>query len=123
MPIQNIKPKLAREMANAGTLFVDVREKNETDCSKYDLKNIIYIPLSEFDKKFMAMLPVEKDTKIILACQAGGRSMMAAGFLFKNGYSSLLNLDGGLSGWIADGLPITGDDSKTTDCCSKPGCC
>ncbi len=53
MAIQNIKPALVQEMIKSGTLFLDVREKNETECSQYDLPNIKYLPLSEFDKKFM----------------------------------------------------------------------
>lgn len=106
MPIQNIKPKEALKLVEEeGTIFVDVREKNETDCVKYGLKNITYIPLSEFEKKHLALLPLDKSTKIILACQAGGRSMSAAGFLFNQGYYTLLNLEGGLSRWTAEGLP------------------
>lgn len=117
MTIQNIKPNTARDMTKEGVLFIDVREKAETDSIKYDVQNIIYLPLSEFEKKFMAIVPLDKKAKIILACQAGGRSMMAAGFLERNGYQNLFNLEGGLSSWTAEGLPTKGESK--TDCCSK----
>jgi rhodanese-related sulfurtransferase len=123
MSIQNIKPNLVQDMLKSGALFLDVREKNETECNKYDLPNVTYLPLSEFDKKFMAILPQDKNAKIILACQAGGRSMMAAGFLEKNGYQNLYNLEGGLTFWSTEGLPTTGEPTVKSDCCSKPGCC
>jgi rhodanese-related sulfurtransferase len=123
MAIQNISPKQALEKSNAGTILVDVREKNETDCAKYGASTVVYLPLSELDKKFIALLPQDKNTEIIIACQAGGRSMIAAGFLLKNGYNNLLNLDGGLSRWTAEGLPTKGEESSKSDCCSKPGCC
>jgi rhodanese-related sulfurtransferase len=123
MPVQNINPKAAQTLANSGAVFVDVREKNETECNKYIVANIIYLPLSEFEKNFKNIIPEDKNTPIILACQAGGRSMMAAGFLFKNGYFNLSNLEGGLSRWLSEGLPTEGEASKKSDCCSKPGCC
>jgi len=123
MAIQNIKPNQVQDIIKLGALFIDVREKNETECTKYNLPNITYLPLSEFDKKFMAILPQDKSVNIILACQAGGRSMMAAGFLDKNGYQNLYNLEGGLSLWMAEGMQTIGDNAPKTDCCSKPGCC
>jgi rhodanese-related sulfurtransferase len=123
MPVQNINPKAAQALTNSGAVFVDVREKNETECNKYVVSNIIYLPLSEFEKNFKSIIPADKNTPIILACQAGGRSMMAAGFLFKNGYFNLSNLEGGLSRWLSEGLPTEGEAGTKSDCCSKPGCC
>jgi rhodanese-related sulfurtransferase len=123
MPVQNIKPQDAIELIKTGAVFVDVREKHETECNKYALSNITYLPLSEFEMSFKNIIPTDKSAPIILACQAGGRSMMAAGFLFKNGYNNLSNLDGGLSRWTAEGFPTDGEANLKTDCCSKPGCC
>lgn len=110
-------------MITFGALFVDVRETGETENIKYDLPNIIYLPLSQFENKFMAFIPQEKNTKIILACMAGGRSMMAAGCLERNGYQNLFNLEGGLSKWISENYPIKNQSNSNNDCCSKPGCC
>jgi rhodanese-related sulfurtransferase len=106
MAVKQLTPQQALEMANNGTLFVDVREKGETDAFSYDLKNVTYIPLSNFDKLFMAKLPLDKNTPIILACRSGGRSMNAAQFLESNGYSNLYNLNGGIMGWTEEGLPV-----------------
>lgn len=106
MPVKQLTPQQALEMANNGTLFVDVREKSETDAFSYDLKNITYIPLSNFDKLFLAKLPLDKSAPIILACRSGGRSMNAAQFLENNGYNNLYNLSGGIMGWSGDGLPV-----------------
>lgn len=109
MTVKQITPEEAYEMANNGTLFVDVREKNETDAFGYDLKNIIYAPLSNFEILSMAKLPQEKNTAIILACRSGGRSMRAAEFLESNGYKNLYNLGGGILGWNEAGLPVKED--------------
>ncbi len=106
MSIQQISPNKAFELAKNGTLFVDVREKNETDDFSYDLKNIIYAPLSNFEILSMAKLPTDKNTPIILACRSGGRSMNAASFLENLGYTQLFNLSGGILGWSEEGLPV-----------------
>jgi rhodanese-related sulfurtransferase len=105
MTIKQITPQEAFEMANKGTLFVDVRELNETSAFSYDLKNIIYAPLSNFEILSMAKLPQDKSTTIILACRSGGRSMRAAEFLAGLGYTSLCNLSGGILGWSESMLP------------------
>jgi rhodanese-related sulfurtransferase len=123
MPIQKIKPKKALEEALSGTIFVDIREKNETEFIKFNIPNIVYLPLSEFEKSYGNTLPEERSTPIILACQSGGRSLSAAGFLFNKGYYSLLNLDGGLSRWLNEGLPVLSEAFKKDECCQKPDCC
>jgi rhodanese-related sulfurtransferase len=105
MTVKQISPKEAFEMAKKGTLFVDVREQNETDSLSYDLKNIIYAPLSNFEILSMAKLPQDKKTAIILACRSGGRSMRAAEFLEGQGYTDLYNLSGGIMEWSASMLP------------------
>lgn len=106
MTVKQITPEEAYELVQTDTLFVDVREKNETDCFSYDLENIIYAPLSNFEILSMAKLPQEKSTPIILACRSGGRSMRAAEFLENNGYKNLYNLSGGILGWSEAGLPV-----------------
>lgn len=116
MSITNIQASEAFELANNGTIFVDVREVAETNCNQYDLKNVTYIPLSLFELKFREVLPKDKSTKLIIACQAGGRSMMAATALKKHGYSNVCNLVGGLSGWAMDGFPVKSGENLHSKC-------
>jgi rhodanese-related sulfurtransferase len=46
----------------------------------------------------------EPDTPIVLYCQTGLRSMLAARALTKLGYSSVVNLQGGFQKWVQAGL-------------------
>jgi len=60
----------------------------------------------------------QKDRKLILGCQAGGRSQYAADLLDKNGYTDVSNMQGGFGGakdpmgrvvtpgWLQCNLPI-----------------
>jgi rhodanese-related sulfurtransferase len=116
MSIINLQPKEAFDLANEGTCFVDVREIAETNCNQYDLKNVTYLPLSIFELKFNEVLPKDKHIKIILACQAGGRSAMAATSLKKHGYTNVCTVVGGLSGWALDGFPVKNGENLNVKC-------
>jgi rhodanese-related sulfurtransferase len=40
-------------------------------------------------------------------CQAGGRSADAAGYMEKQGFKKVFNLEKGFSDWKAKGFPVT----------------
>ena len=94
--------------AQKGTIFVDVREPNELEQVSYQVKNIVNIPLSEFETLY-TNLP--KDQNLIMVCRAGRRSLTAASILINNGYDEdkIVNMNGGIIDWISKGLPFEGD--------------
>lgn len=121
--IKNICPTTTMEMVKNGALFIDVREPGEVAEVAYDLPNVLHIPLSVFEARYME-IPKNKD--IIMACKGGGRSMRAAGFLANHGYTRISNLQSGIIGWIEKGFPIKGNNPSTgadNSCCSTSGCC
>lgn len=73
--------------------IIDVRTRKEY--LEYHLNKSVNIPLSEIREKIEKMQP-NKDKKILLYCQTGGRSTKAALILEKLGYHNLYNLKGGL---------------------------
>ena len=46
------------------------------------------------------------DTPIVLHCQGGGRSMIAASLLAARGRADVINLEGGFGAWERAGLPV-----------------
>jgi hydroxyacylglutathione hydrolase len=46
------------------------------------------------------------DRPIVVHCQSGARSAIAASLLERLGFSTVINLSGGFAGWSAAGLPI-----------------
>ena len=46
------------------------------------------------------------DRPIVLQCQGGGRSSIAASLLRAQGVKNVINLAGGYSGWAGAGLPV-----------------
>ncbi|NUQ92580.1 MAG: rhodanese-like domain-containing protein, partial [Gemmatimonadaceae bacterium] len=47
-----------------------------------------------------------RDTPIILQCQSGTRSIIAASLLQAAGFERVADLEGGYKGWVAAGEPV-----------------
>lgn len=120
--VKEICPTTTQEWVKNGALLVDVREKNEVNELAYDVPDIINIPLSDFENRY---LEIPKDKNVIMVCKSGGRSLRAAGFLVNHGYTNVLNMQHGIVRWVQKGFPTRGNTSAVTGdpCCSTSGCC
>lgn len=58
------------------------------------------------------------DQSIALLCRSGHRASLAASLLKKHGFTSVINVRGGMQAWKQSGLPMTLENNKMT--CSKP---
>ena len=74
-----------------GAQFIDVREPDEyVDGS---LPGTTNIPLTEFvDRKG----ELDPSRRVVLLCRSGGRSTQAAEYLTSNGFTDVVNLEGGM---------------------------
>ncbi len=54
---------------------------------------------------------LDKNIPVYVYCQAGGRSASAQAYLINLGYK-VTNLEGGMSNWKMNGLPVTGGGNK-----------
>lgn len=122
--VKEICPTRTQEWIDDGALLIDVREKAEVKQLCFDVPNIINIPLSEFEERF---LEIPKDQKVVMVCKDGYRSLRAAGFLINHGYGNVVNMKHGIIRWIQKGFSTRGDISivATNDSCcsSSAGCC
>jgi rhodanese-related sulfurtransferase len=101
--MEELSPLEANTLLENNVLLVDVREVDELAVIAYDVKNLLNVPLSEFEQRFSE---IPKDQKVIFACRAGVRSARAIQFLAHNGYDAafLINLEGGMNAWQGYGL-------------------
>src|SRR5205085_980924 len=83
-----------------GTL-VDVRKQSEWD--EGHIAGAIHIPLGDVAAR-AAEIPA--DRPVVLHCEGGGRSAIAASVLRKMGRHDVMNLQGGISAWKKAGLPV-----------------
>lgn len=84
-------------------VVIDLRKKDEF--SQGSIANAKSIPYEKFSER-MKELEKYKDNPIILICKIGQHSREAAKLLHASDYKKVYRLNGGLSGWTADKLPL-----------------
>ncbi len=89
--------------ASPSPVLVDVREDNEWIKSR--IPGAIHIGRGVLEMSIESRIP-QKSTPIIVYCQGGGRSAVAADVLGKMGYTNVLSLAGGFAAYQAAGLPV-----------------
>jgi rhodanese-related sulfurtransferase len=98
--VQELKEKITK---GDKFKFVDCREQNEWN--EAHIEGATLIPLSEFPQKYENIL-TDKNETIVIQCRSGKRSMNACMFLLGKGYNNLINLEGGILGWMDEGYPV-----------------
>ncbi|KAF9621756.1 hypothetical protein IFM89_027610 [Coptis chinensis] len=110
---RSVPVRVAHELLQAGHRYLDVRTAEEFSAGHpLGAVNIPYMfkagqgmtknPnfLEEVSEHF------GKDTEIIVGCQSGKRSLMAATDLSSAGFSGVTDIAGGYSAWRQTGLPM-----------------
>jgi len=64
-----------------------------------------FVPYTDVETKVPATLP-DRQAKIVLYCQTGRMSAIAAEALVRMGYTNVVNLDGGMVAWERAGYPV-----------------
>ncbi len=99
----------ALEAAKDGALFVDLRLPIEVDYKKFAVPEVLYIAEEELEARAGE---IPRDRPVIVADSVGLRSKGAVKYLLKQGYTNIVNLNGGILDWERDGLPLIVDQSK-----------
>jgi hydroxyacylglutathione hydrolase len=101
--LPNVTPlELGRRLATERELAVlDVREPYEWD--EGHIPGALHIPMRQVASR-LGELP--RDRPIALVCRSGPRSSAVGSLLLRHGFARLLNVWGGMSGWVAAGLPV-----------------
>ena len=88
--------ELAARLSKNGLVVLDVRNQNEWD--EGHLPEALHIPLGHLSDR---LSEVPRDTPIVVHCQAGARSAIAASLMEKLGRKGVTNLVGGYEAWQA----------------------
>ena len=109
MSVKNIGPEQAKEIldSDSSAVYLDVRTENEF--TNGHVPKAVNIPVVWPDPATRQMKPnpdfiksvssqFAKDKRIIVGCQAGGRSQLAAGMLVQEGFKDVSNMQGGFGG-------------------------
>jgi rhodanese-related sulfurtransferase len=97
-------PKGVSENLSNITL-VDCREPYEWVAGR--VEGAVHIPLNSIMAG--ADGEIDKSKPVVVICRSGNRSELATMMLQARGFEAH-NLEGGIEAWVADGLPIVGND-------------
>lgn len=123
--VKRVTPPEAAELLTTGWTYLDVRSIPEfegghpTGAANVPLLHFEggrMSPNPDFQKVVSANFP--PDTKLVVGCKAGGRSLQAAALLEAAGYTSVVDMRGGYhgehdgmgrvtcAGWLESKLPV-----------------
>jgi sulfur-carrier protein adenylyltransferase/sulfurtransferase len=103
MAISEITPRQARERQHQGTLLVDIRQAHERVSGQAE--GALAIERASLESEPAQHLP-GVDGEVLLICQTGKRSQLAAEALRAAGYRNVHSVAGGTDGWAGAGLPL-----------------
>lgn len=99
-----LSPQQAVQLFNReDALAVDVR--NESEYRNGHILNAVHLPLNEVGKGH-AKLGKDLSRPLIVYCETGPRSSIAAKDLKRAGFEKVFRLQGGLAAWRTENLPV-----------------
>ena len=96
---------LAERMRQGAVTVIDVRGRAEWDAGH--LPDVANIPVGYLADR-LAEIP--RDRPVVMQCQSGARSAIAASVLRANGYTNVSSLAGGFADWERAGLPVVREE-------------
>lgn len=100
---------VAASMASDDVVVVDVRAADEWNAGH--LPGAVHAPLGRL-REALAHLPA--DARLVMQCQGGGRSAIAASLARLSGRRVVANLRGGMDAWKAQDLPVESPATAVT---------
>ena len=86
---------------------LDVREDDEWTAGR--IEGAVHIPLGELDRRVSEL---DRNRPVVTVCRSGGRAGKAAGLLGAAGLDAEV-MDGGMTQWVEDELPLTTPDGRS----------
>jgi rhodanese-related sulfurtransferase len=100
LPFDLSPTRVAELLREDAIQLVDVREPHEREAGH--VSGSRHVPLAELTA---AAPSIDPSRPIVFVCRVGARSSMAAWSFARAGYDAH-NLEGGMIGWTASGLPL-----------------
>jgi hydroxyacylglutathione hydrolase len=101
--IEELRPRLERgEVA-----VIDVRAQSEWEAGH--VPGVTHVPLARLGEEVDRVRALAHDRPVVVHCQGGTRSAIAASVLQARGVKDVANLVGGFAAWRAAGLPVQRD--------------
>ena len=103
-PFSSVDVSEAQRLIAEKKLFVlDVRTGAEFAAGH--IAGAKHIPVDELAARLGEIASV-KQVEFLVNCLSGGRSTRACEILHRAGFNGAINIDGGMSAWLSQGLPV-----------------
>jgi rhodanese-related sulfurtransferase len=100
---EEVSPRDAAQMIERGECYViDVRTPYEF--AQYRIAGAHLLPVQELRERH-GEIPRAPEKKLLVYCEHGVRSAGTCQVLAENGWTRLVNMDGGMDAWMQAGLP------------------
>lgn len=90
---------------DAGETFVLVDVREDTEFAAGRLPGAVHVGKGVIERDIERVVP-DPATPLVLYCGGGFRSALAADVLQKMGYTNVISMDGGWTGWVGKGYPV-----------------
>ncbi len=96
----------AKEIQQPGVQVFDVRTAGEYNSGH--LANALQADYNRQDEFLERVKYLNKEKPVYVYCLGGGRSAKAVDWMRKNGFTNVVELEGGINAWKQAGLPVEG---------------
>jgi rhodanese-related sulfurtransferase len=101
--VERITAQALADMTEAGEPVTVLDVRSEKEHAAGHVAGALNIPLTHLDEN-LAKLP--KSGRLVVHCEGGYRSSIAAGLLQNHGFTNVMDLVGGYKAWAASQLPV-----------------
>jgi rhodanese-related sulfurtransferase len=100
-------PTVRADALPSDAFLLDVREDDEWTAGH--APGALHVPMMQIPAR-SDELPNDRD--VVVICRSGQRSAQVVAYLQGNGFDRVHNLEGGMHGWAAIGLPMVSEDGS-----------
>jgi rhodanese-related sulfurtransferase len=110
--LERVDPEQARDAMEAGAVLVDIRSEPQRERdgvvpgALYHPRNVLEWRADPSSGASDPAIAGDLDRRVIVMCDAGYQSSLAAATLQEIGFSNATDLAGGFQAWRAAGLPV-----------------
>lgn len=110
---RQIRACIAWEMLsdNPDLIVLDVRPFTEYAAAQGHLGRAVSVPFASLDQAGAALEIDDDDTVLVYDGQGGERQQAAVLFLIERGQRYVVQIEGGLEGWLAGGFAVVVEDA------------
>jgi rhodanese-related sulfurtransferase len=101
-----ISPQRAQELVDSGAVLIDVRRPYEWEAGR--IAEARHLEMNDLANNAEA---IPRDRAVIFYCRSGNRSALAAAAFRQAGWDAY-NLEGGLHGWVEQGMELDPPDGE-----------